>query len=269
MPEGDTIHKIAAALAPTLVGAALVTVQVRGRPLETLAGERVTAVRAQGKHLWIDLANGQSLRSHLGMYGSWHSYAPGERWQKPPRRARLVLAVAGRVLVCFDPREVDLLETGGVRARELGERLGDDVLAPGFDAAAVPARAARVLAPDAPVIDLLLEQRVACGIGNVYKSELLFLHGIAPLLPWSRLSTSRVAALYAEAARLLGRNLGGGARRTRFETSGPRLWVYGRRDRPCLRCETPVRRAALGQGLRATYWCPACQPPEEAISRAP
>jgi endonuclease-8 len=105
---------------------------------------------------------------------------------------------------------------------------------------------------------VLLDQRVAAGIGNVYKSELLWLHRLAPSTPLGSLDPAGRRALYADAARLLRANLGPGARVTVPGVPGG-LAVYGRGGRTCPRCRDTVRRATLGTPPRGTWWCPGCQ----------
>jgi endonuclease-8 len=265
MPEGDTVFKLAAYLAPELSGRRLVAGLVGGRVCRgdtvDLAGRRIGAVFARGKHLFIELGDGELLRSHLGMWGSWHGYAPGEPWQRPRHQAAIVLDTGGRVFACFNPLEVEILREAGVRHRRLAIALGPDLLTPGIDLDGVLDRAHALCAPQAPVVDLLLDQRVAAGIGNVYKSEVLFLEGLDPLTPVGRLDDDRLRALYRRAGDLLGRNLSGGPRITRrANDEAGYLWVYGRTAQPCLRCSTPVRSARLGRARRSTHWCPACQP---------
>jgi endonuclease-8 len=121
-------------------------------------------------------------------------------------------------------------------------------------------RARDLLAGDTPIVDLLLDQRVAAGIGNVYKSEVLFIGRYSPLLRFADLSHKDIAQLYSIAGSLLNENLHGGPRRTRWpdDGRGP-LWVYGRAARPCLRCGGSIRRDQLGCHPRSTYWCPTCQ----------
>ena len=107
---------------------------------------------------------------------------------------------------------------------------------------------------------MLLDQRIASGIGNVYKSELLFIERVAPLAALRDTPDSVLSALYTRAHVLLRANLGGGPRVTRFEGGrAGRLWVYRRAGAPCLRCNTPIVGAPLGRSLRSTYWCPRCQ----------
>jgi endonuclease-8 len=260
MPEGDTIHKLATALRPRLVGQVLVRARWPRGDARRLAGRRVEAVWALGKHLLMALEGGWVLRSHLGMYGVWHHYAPGEPWRRPQRQAALALWTAREVLVCFNARETELLREDGIRLTNLEHRLGPDLLGEGFDAAGAVTRARELLQPEAPLVDVLLDQRVACGIGNVYKSEVLFLEGHHPLARLSDTPDAVLVALYTTARDLLRRNLGGGPRVTRFADDGlGRLWVYRRKGEPCLRCGERVQALRAGKDLRSTYFCPACQ----------
>jgi endonuclease-8 len=97
------------------------------------------------------------------------------------------------------------------------------------------------------------------GIGNVYKSETLFLCGLSPFARVPSLSDEALYRLLATARDLMRRNLGPGIRRTRSAHSAERLWVYRRAGKPCLRCATPILRRLQGDQARATFWCPRCQ----------
>ena len=260
MPEGDTVHQLASFLGPALRECALSRVWVRGQVRPELSGRRVAAVQSQGKHLYVRLEGGVCLRSHLGLYGSWHRYRQSEPWSRPERQADLVLETDAWIYVCFNAKELELMRSQGFERRDQSQRLGPDLIREGFEVERLMARAWALRPPDTPVVDLLLDQRVACGIGNVYKSEVLFLARCSPLASLAELSTADFAALYGTAARLLRANLAGGPRITRPipDGRGP-LWVYGRAERPCLVCGTVLRRAPLGRRPRSTYWCPACQ----------
>lgn len=266
MPEGDTVHTLARELGRRLSGETLRTGRLRAAPELELAGARVQGVRAHGKHLAVELAlaDGRALvlRSHLGLHGSWHRYRPSEPWQRPAWQASLVLETARDVLVCFHAREVELLDARSA-SFEARRRLGPDLIEEAPPIEELLARARTLLAPDALLVDLLLDQRVAAGIGNVYASELCFLAGVHPATPWSRVEAATLERIYADARRLLRTNVGGGPRRTREPAhAGPaaRAWVYRRTGRPCLRCGTRVVSERMGRGTRSTYWCPACQP---------
>ncbi|HSO83283.1 DNA-formamidopyrimidine glycosylase family protein [Thiocapsa sp.] len=260
MPEGDTIHKLATFLSGALVGQRLDGARLQGRALPALARDRVLRVTSKGKHLFIDFEGEASLRVHLGMYGSWHRYPIGQTWQKPTHRATLVLSAAGQDYVCFNAKEVEILDACGLRRRDRTDRLGPDL---SRDAPAIESllqRARDLLQPDTELVDLLLDQRIASGIGNVYKSEVLFLEHCAPRTRLGDISEETFAALYGRAERLLLNNLGGGPRITRPVDDGRGiLWVYGRAGKPCFRCGMDLLRERLGQHARSTYWCPACQ----------
>ncbi len=272
MPEGDTVHKIANYLAPRLAGRVIEHIALRDtEAARALAGRRITGVFARGKHLFIVTDDERAIRSHLGMHGSWHRYARGETWQKPRARASIVLSVNGEDYVCFNAKEVEVVELDSVRERIVHGRLGPDLVKDPFDAASIVARAREFLEPDTLLADVLLDQRVACGIGNVYKSEVLFIERLLPTPELGATPDAALAACYRCAADLLRRNLGRGPRTTRFERDGAgRTWVYGRDGRPCLRCDGRIETARLGRHQRSTYWCPGCQSerpsPSDAIA---
>jgi endonuclease-8 len=260
VPEGDTIHKIAAFMAPRLTGQTIDTVRLGADTLPEFAGSTVHKIEARGKHLRIALDNGKLLRSHLGMYGSWHVYGSKEAWQKPEGQASLVVAADGTEWVCFNAKEVEIVRIPGVRERVLGSRLGPDLIADDCDAGTLVRRAREFDDGDTLLIDTLLDQRVAAGIGNVYKSEVMFLNRQAPGRLLADTPDEVVAACYATAADLLKRNLGGGKRVTRFATDAAgRLWVYGRTGKPCHECSTPIQSQRMGRHHRGTFWCPECQ----------
>jgi endonuclease VIII len=220
----------------------------------------VLRVTSKGKHLFIDFEGGASLRVHLGMYGSWHRYPVGQAWQKPAHRATVVLSAAGQDYVCFSAKEVEILDSRGFTRRDRTDRLGPDLSRDAPTAESLLLRARNLLSPETELVDLLLDQRIASGIGNVYKSEVLFLERCAPRTRFGDISEETFAALYRTAERLLLNNLGGGPRITRTADDGRGiLWVYGRAGLPCFRCGASLLRERLGQHARSTYWCPACQ----------
>lgn len=261
MPEGDTVHKLANAMRPRLEGRVLARTDLRGDPTLDLAGHTVERVEARGKHLLITLAGDLVLRTHLGMHGSWHRYPPGAAWQRPERHASLVVGTDEDVFVCFHAKEAECVRAGGARARRTLARLGPDLAADAApDLDLVVRRARELVECDAPLVDALLHQGVACGIGNVYKNELLFLHGLHPRRRLDSVADETLRALFETARRLLRANLGGGPRTTRTQADGAGAqWVYGRGGRDCLRCGTRLESAVLGRGRRRTVWCPRCQ----------
>lgn len=258
MPEGDTLHNLAARLRPVLAGKVLTACDIRVPRYATvdLTGRTVDSVTARGKHLLMS-AGGAVIHSHLKMEGEWHVYRPGERWRRPAHTARAVLAVDGAQVVGFSLGVLEILTPA--EADEALAHLGPDPLGPDWDAA----RAAANLAarPERPVGLALLDQRNLAGVGNVYRNELCFLRGVHPATPVADIGDPLTWA--DEAARLLRANLGRTRRvTTGVDRNGMRAFVYGRARRSCLRCGTPIRSGSLGgadDAERSIYWCPTCQ----------
>lgn len=255
MPEGDTLHRTANRLRPALQGRSLVRLTLHhatggGRPPQ--AGERIETVEAIGKHLLIRFELGTTLRTHMRMAGSWHLYRSGERWRNRPELARAVVEVDGWTAVCFAAPVVEL--TDGATANSKIAHLGPDLTRPDITDRDIDAAAERManVDPDEEIGAVLLDQRVACGVGNLYKSEVLFACGVDPFTPVAALDNETRRRLLATASRLL--------RRSTVE-NGPRtaVAVYGRARQPCLRCGTPIKARRQGEQARTTYWCPTCQ----------
>jgi len=260
MPEGDTVHKVTRFLDAELRGTRVTETRLHPALGASRRGAGVGAVTCKGKHLYIHFDDGVTLRSHLGLYGAWHRYRPGEPWRKPRRQASIMLVTDAWLYVCFNAREAQWLTADGFRHRDGLNRLGADLIADAAEPAALVERSRLQLPPQALLVDVLLDQRVAAGIGNVYKSEVLFLARCPPDRTLAATDDATLVALYRSAAALLRANLGGGPRTTRDDRDGRgRLWVYGRGGLPCLRCGTPVRRGLLGERPRSTYWCESCQ----------
>jgi len=271
MPEGDTLFRTAAGLRPYLVGRDVLAARAQGPgavpQIHRIVGKRIDSVESQGKNLLIRFDGGLQIRTHLRMNGSWHRYRPGERWRRPPGRARLVLEVDGAVAVCFDAPVVELFETRSEALHPSLSRLGPDVLAPDFDATEAHRR---LRAPERAELEVgvaLLDQRALTGIGNVYKNEVLWIERVSPFARVATLDDATLDRLIASALRLMRANIDVRRGPERVTTSGDRgapgaLYAYGRTGRPCRRCGTPIAVARQGDDLpRSTYWCPTCQEP--------
>jgi endonuclease-8 len=262
MPEGDTLFRTAAGLRPYLVGRAVTAARATrpGPQIERVVGSTVDAVESHGKNLVIRFDNGLELRTHMRMNGSWHRYRPGERWRRPPARARVVLEVPGAVAVCFDAPVVELFEQRAEPLHPSLAALGPDLLDPAWGDAEVAEALRRLRHParaDWPIAAALLDQRALAGIGNIWRNETLFEERVDPLAPVASLDDEMLLRLVATARRLL-------VDSARHAPGRARMRVYGRAGRPCPRCGTLIRSAALpGEVPRTTYWCPTCQAPKE------
>jgi endonuclease-8 len=272
MPEGDTIFRTARTLQRALGGqvvkrfVTVLPVLARVDDQSPIAGQTIERVHAAGKHLLIDFSGGLTLRTHMRMNGSWHVYPAGARWQRPARDMRIVVATADAVAVGFNVPIAELLTSRDLtRHREL-QALGPDLLGPSFDADDVVHRI-RARGADA-IGDVLLNQRVVAGIGNVFKSEILFLAGIHPFAAAASLSDEELRRTVAIAREQLAANVldrsqtlspAVGRRTMRSLNPKEKLWVYGRGSRPCRRCGSIVEAKKTGVDARLTYWCPGCQ----------
>lgn len=260
MPEGDTIHRAARALDAALAGRTVIRFEAPRLGVRSVVpGTLVEGAEARGKHCLIRFGDGRTLHTHMGMTGSWHLYRPGERWRKRPAAARVVLEVAasderpgeGWVAVCFAPPVVELVAEG----RAVADHLGPDLVRADADLDAAAARFGSL--PGGTEVGVaLLDQRVACGVGNVYKSEVCFACRLDPFTPVADVPADLRRRLVATAQGQLRSNLDSVDRST---VQGGGLAVYRRDGRPCRRCGTTVRRALQGEQARSTYWCPTCQ----------
>jgi endonuclease-8 len=263
MPEGDTVHRTARILGRELPGRTIERLELRQTGVVSeLAGRTVESVEARGKHVLIHIDGGWTLRVHLGMHGRWR--AQHTRQSRPAAPTALIV-VGESAFVCDRAYRAELIRTRSVRAHPKLARLGPDLLA---DPPQIDDAVRRALLPahaDREIADVLLDQRVAAGIGNIYKSEVLFEQRIHPRTRVREIGAARLRSLFETAARLMRLDL-----LTRGRTSVPirrrstptnvRLWVYGRGGRPCLDCGTPIERFLQGEFARGTWFCAHCQP---------
>lgn len=280
MPEGDTIHRAAATLDRVLRGdivtrfeSAYPTVS-RVADDHPIVGRTIETVLARGKHLLMAFSGGLTLRTHMRMNGSWHIYPTGARWQRPAGDMRVLVATARAVAVGFNVPEAELLTGREIARHRALTALGPDLLDPTFDAREAGVRLRRHAAE--AIAEVLLNQRVVAGIGNVFKSEILFLAGVHPFRGAGSLDDSEVDRILAIAREQLAANvltrsqsltLSIGRRTTRSIDPNKKLWVYSRGGQPCRRCRTRIESQKTGPDARVTYWCPRCQPAPQVADR--
>jgi endonuclease-8 len=265
MPEGQVSHRNARRFTAALAGRSLVRIDVPEPRLapqripERLAGDTVTTVDAVGKHHLFRFGSGRVLHSHLAMSGKWRIAAadrvpvPGRLWIALWTDEYVVSQYNGPRLRLYEPGEPIPAVTG----------VGPDLLDRSRDPSATAVRGFASVDPSTPVGVALMDQRVMSGIGNVYRSETLFLCGVDPWRTVATLGANESAALGETGSRLLaeGASRPGPIRTYRppNPTSRERTWVYGRRGLPCRRCGTAVRSRGMGDANRTVYWCPTCQ----------
>lgn len=292
MPEGDTVHRAASRIHEAMSGQTLSRTDFRVPKFATvdLAGRRILQARAVGKHLFIDVggavpataeAPSAVIHSHLKMEGKWFVHEAGRKWTFPAFLARAVLRTTGddggAEAVGVELGELNVFSPEEAAARV--EHIGPDLL--GEPRPGEPfrvgdwsgAEALRRIRGDGEraIGAAILDQRLVAGIGNEYRSELLFLRGVDPkrtveevdaaggLEPLLMLARKTMAINVRRQIRMF----------TGVDKPRRRHWVYGRGGDPCLRCEAAVIAGELGElagdssaadrFARTVFHCPHCQ----------
>ena len=259
VPEGDTIYRTATALRAALLGKPLIAFDApRHRGLLPGPAAVIERVASHGKHIEIGFDDGVVLHTHMRMTGSWHLYRTGEHWRRSVEQARVVLEVAGWKAVCFNAPVVELYRSRDASRHPGLGSLGPDLIRVDADILDCVARVERYCVEGTTVAELLLDQRVACGVGNVFKSEVLWAVELHPSTRVEALTIDQRYRLIDRAADMLRANAERAERITVPGAPGG-LAVYGRTGKPCLRCGAPVAVRRHGEQARVTYFCPGCQ----------
>ncbi len=263
MAEGQTVIGWANALR-ALTKEPLVHVELPERYREQaaeLVGQHIREVETRGKHLLLHLSIGLTILCHAMMYGAWQVGRPGMALRQPARFVRLRLRTNEHEAVFFHGPVVDLLTPEQLANHRRLARLGPDLLKEDFNCEEAHRR---VLAAGRREIgDALLDQQVVAGIGNVFKSEGLFLGHIDPRRVAASISRKEADALWqAVRPMLVGAAEGQDPVITLppdLRRTGENYWVYSRAQRPCFLCGSLVAMVRQGQLARASYFCPNCQ----------
>ena len=266
MPEGDTIYRAARTLHAALAGRVVTKFEAvfshlaRVDHQTPVAGRTVERVVSEGKHLIIDFSGDLHLRTHMRMNGSWHIYKPGERWRKRHSDMRIVIGTDEWVAVAFNVPVAEFHDAGSLARQDDLLNIGPDFLGETFD---FDEALRRIRArPGEEIADVLLNQRVVAGIGNEYKSEVLFVARTSPFARVDGLSDEQLRHILELARKLMVANVTkrSSGRVTTFSLDpSQQQYVYGRGGKPCRRCGTRIQYAKQGKDARGTYWCGKCQ----------
>jgi endonuclease-8 len=267
MPEGHVIHHQARRLGRAFHRRAVLVDSPQGRFAAGAAqvdGHVLRRVEAHGKHLFIGFDNRLWIHVHLGLFGKWQ-IGKGEA-PSVVGEVRLRLRGDEAYAELRGPTVCELLSED--ERRDAIARIGPDPIR----GDAEPDRAwARVHRSHAPIAAVLMDQRVFAGVGNIYRAEVLFRHGISPFRRAGEVSRDEFDGIWTDLVDLMK----AGSRRGRIDTvrvehlpeimgrpprvdrHGGEVYVYRRDGRACHVCATEIRVADL-QG-RNLYWCPTCQ----------
>lgn len=268
MPEGDNLFIAAQKVGAVLTGRVVTRFEsplpeLKERDVE---GRVVKEVRARGKYLIVEFDDGRALLSHLRMQGSWYASEKADmaerRLAKTSRDVRwddedttLIIETASSVAVLSRAALALLAPLADVERRVAS--LGPDLLSPDYD----QGEALRRLRdhPELTIAEALMLQSIVAGIGNTYKSELLFIEKVSPFVNVGSLDDATLERLLKRARELMRRNLKGPRRTTFGSFAGTPYFVYERSGQHCLKCDTKVRMLRQGNLQRSTYFCPECQ----------
>ncbi|HEV2798630.1 MAG TPA: DNA-formamidopyrimidine glycosylase family protein [Nocardioides sp.] len=274
MPEGHTLRRLADDLAAAFAGRTVRVSSPQGRfaaEAAQLDGSTVLGADSAGKHLFLELDHEQVVHVHLGLIGSFDVHASVGRVEPPRGAVRLRLVADDHLGTAYaDLRGAILCDlVGPARRDEILGRLGPDPLRADAD----PDRAwRRISRSPRPIGDLLMDQKVLAGVGNVYRAEVLFRHRIHPLRPGHTLRVGQWRSIWSELVELMTEGVRTGridtvrpehlpeamGRAPRQDDHGGEVYVYRRTSMPCHVCGTTVRTGELvGRNI---FWCPRCQP---------
>lgn len=279
MPEGDTIFRAARTLNKALAGKIITGFETA---LATLArvdddmqivGRTIEKVEARGKWCLIFFSGDLILVTHMLMSGSWHIYRTGERWWSARCAMRIAITCGEIQAVAFNVPIAKFHTARSLERSSQVAKLGVDVLSSNYSIEA-GVRALHdygITYPDAEIANVLLNQRVIAGLGNVYKSEVAFAAAVNPFRQMRTITECELERIAEGSQRYMKANVvdgsdegivtySGDRRTTRDMNRKSRLWVYGRQGQACRRCGTIIEMRKQGAGVRSTYWCPLCQP---------
>jgi endonuclease VIII len=258
VPQGEAIHRTAAALRTALVGRAVLCFEAPHLDGPTPAvGRVIELVESRGKQLDVVWDDGLILHTNLLFGGTWDLYRAGERWRKPSSQLRVGISVDDFVGVCFGARSVETYREFDTHRHPGFGRRGPDLCAPRPDRASAVDALCRYSELDAPIAEALLDQHVACGVGNVFRSEILWACQQYPLAPVSMLTRGDMERIITTAVKVLQANVYPASAVAPAPRSG--LAVYGRNGQRCRRCGDTIQVGHLGEHARLLYWCPGCQ----------
>lgn len=274
MPEGDAIYRAARTMHRVLAGHVVTKFETAYAHLDRvnvdtpIVGRTIERCESAGKHHLIVFSGDVILRTHMRMSGSWHLYRHGERWWRGPQAMRVRIDTADWVAVAFQVPVAEFVTSKQLASTDPVAKLGPDLLGREFDRDEAVRRL--IVSGHQPIAMSLLDQRLVAGIGNIYKSEVLFMAGVNPFTPAGEVPQPALEHMLDIARGLLKDNvIGGSSERIQtyrsLRTTNPAtghdesVWVYGRAGKPCRKCSTAIEMRKMGIEARSTYWCPTCQ----------
>jgi endonuclease-8 len=213
-------------------------------------GSAIEEVRAFGREIEIVFDDGLVLRSKMGLRGTWKIFYIAD-WQRKKRGpAKALIQVENLIAVCFGPSEIETHHDFDPRRHPLLGRNGPDLSDQKTDLDLCVDLMVDYQDADATIAEVLLDQRVLRGIGNVFRCELLWTCELHPWAKVSSLNRDECRELVSIAAEML---------QSQHTPHARALAVYGRHGKNCERCNGQIRVTHHGEANRVLYWCADCQ----------
>lgn len=263
MPEGHSVHRSANDFNRNFAGEKVVIDSPQGRfsgEAKKISSRKLERARAIGKQLFLEFDNSLTLRIHLGIYGKWRAHPPG-KLPEVSGEVRARFSSSKAIFELRGPTICEVIDEHEVAAIE--KRLGPDPLNPDPRGREKVRFVAKVTASKLAIGQLLMNQDVIAGIGNVYRAEILFRAKIEPHTPGNRLTQEQVEAIWHDSVKLMKVGVKTSFMITRDElftkrpSKADRNWVYKREGQPCRICATNISLELMAG--RKLYWCASCQ----------
>lgn len=257
--DGDTIYRAASAIRTALVGRKMVRFdapRLVGKP--PVAGRTIEHVRSHGKDLDVVFDDSVVLHTRLRLSGAWHLYHRDERWRRSYQQMRAAIETEDWLAVCFNAPVVETYTLPDRRRHPGMGSLGPDLGRHGTDRARCIDLVLSYPDGGTTLAEMMFDERVMCGVGNVYRSEALWVCELSPWAPVGALSQAEAQMLVNAAHRLVRANLHHAERVVTANVKGG-LAVYGRTMQQCVRCRESIEEVQHGDPHRMVYWCPGCQ----------
>jgi endonuclease-8 len=258
MLEGDRLDHTAAAMRAALCDRKMLCFDApRLVGVVPRAGRVIERIESRGRHLHVDWDDGIRLHTNLRRHGEWHLHRTGEHWQGRHDDVAALIEVPGWVAVCYRAPVVETFRAPDASRHPGLGGIGPDLAREDADLGRCVAALLAPSDPDAPLHRVLLDERVCFGLGNAYRSEVLWARALSPFAAVGQLTPSDAERLIDTAARMIRTN------QQRADVTGAlpgeQFAVYSRRGQRCRRCRDSIESMPSGPAGRLLYWCPGCQ----------
>jgi endonuclease-8 len=262
MPEGHTVHRIANSFNKDFSGKKVKVVSPQGRftQAELVSGKKLTEAKAHGKQMFLHFGKA-IIRIHLGIYGKWSFQQFSSAAPQPVGQVRARFLIPNQLADLRGPTACEVID--GEQLEQIIGKLGPDPLAQDLQGKDLERFIEKAQSSSRSIAELLMNQSVLAGVGNVYRAELLFRAKLNPHIAGKKVPRELLQSIWFDAQKLMPIGVRTGMMLTRegFLRGKPKLadryYVYKRTGEACRECKGEVVLEVLAS--RKLYYCPRCQ----------